>query len=170
MFNLNGADPKSLARVLGISRVREFAWAESEYAAILTHQLDTALTVDLLGANPALLASYADRLGRAATFRDLLINDPNPPVELLEQTKNFAKEVLHGRREGIPDDIARVLYYAAIVAAHARCGRRISELDNASLEIGVLWALERAWIDSQSKMLFREGMAVVQQGRNDSLP
>ena len=91
-----------------------------------------------------------------ATFRDLL-EHPNPPVDLLELTKRFAKRCREDRDGLLPEEVAGVLYLWSIVAAKVRCGRRISSMDDASLERNIDWALRHPWLDPSARDLFRAG-------------
>lgn len=87
-----------------------------------------------------------------------LFRHPNPPVELLEYTKQLAKRAPHP-----PDSpmqkVSTVLYYTSIVAALLHCGgRRITGLDDAALQFGIQWVLEQPWLDAYTRRLFTQAM------------
>ena len=90
------------------------------------------------------------------TFRDLLTH-PQPPVTLLQVTKQFAKAMVCSPESPVPAEIGRVLYLAAILAALLRCGQRITELDTAALREGIDWALVQPWLDPALRPLFEAG-------------
>lgn len=91
---------------------------------------------------------------------DLLFHS-RPPVELLAMVKQFAKSNRGVRRGPLPRAAAIVLYYAAIAAALARCGERITSLDDEQLRQGFDWVLARRWVDEQTRALVSTARAVV---------
>jgi hypothetical protein len=152
----------SLSPMMDLDLGEAGAWRAEELGAVFAHQLSAPLTDDL----KALGADAARRLAEAApaggppilTFGDLL-HHPRPPVELLDATKRFAK-VCRSHPDGpLPDEVATVLYLAAIAAAMLRCGRRISRMDNAALDYSFGWALRQGWLDAATRRLFQEAKA-----------
>jgi hypothetical protein len=113
----------------------------------------------LCGARGLLLSSFAD-----------LLHHPRPPLEMLRMTKRFAKAARHHPDSPLPPQVANVLYYASIAAALLRCGRRISELDDASLQKGLAWCTSRDWVDAPLRGLLREAEAGLVSGAFSSLP
>lgn len=139
-------------------------WRDEDLGPLYRHQMAAAVQVDLGGLDagaasrlPGLCAAHGLLL---RSFGDLFAH-PSPPVELLELTKRFAKALRHHPDSPLPPQVASVLYYASIVAALARCGRRISALDDASLRVGVEWALGRSWIDPPTRALLAEGLGLL---------
>jgi hypothetical protein len=94
------------------------------------------------------------------SFGDLLYH-PNPLPELLELAKEFAKEHRADAESPLPREVATVLYYASIAAALARCGRRITRHDDATLRKGFQWGCEQPWVDEATRGLLREGLQQV---------
>jgi hypothetical protein len=88
------------------------------------------------------------------TFRDLLRHS-HPPVELLELTKRFAKRCRSCPDSPLPDEVATVLYFLAIVVAQTKCRARISGLDGEALRHGLDWALGQSWLDADIRRLLR---------------
>jgi hypothetical protein len=94
-----------------------------------------------------------------------LFRHPNPPVELLEYTKQLAKRAPH-RPDSPMQKVSTVLYYTSIVAALLHCGgRRITGLDDAALQYGFHWVLEQPWLDPYTRRLFTQAMAQLGSSR-----
>jgi hypothetical protein len=94
-----------------------------------------------------------------------LFRHPNPPVELLEYTKQLAKRAPH-RPDSPMHKVSTVLYYTSIVAALLHCGgRRITGLDDAALQFGIEWVLEQPWLDAYTRRLFTEATGQLRNGR-----
>ena len=153
-------DRKQLAQLLDLEPGAERIWASEELGAILKHQLSAPLQVDLINLEQGLavkLKNLAESQGLLLkSFADLLYH-PNPPVELLQITKQFAKSCRLSANSPVPHDIASVLYFASIVAAMVRCRRRITGLDNEEVRSGIDWALALPWLDKPTRSLFQEG-------------
>jgi hypothetical protein len=54
----------------------------------------------------------------------------------------------------LPEEVATVLYYAAIAAALLRHGQRISRVSDATLREGTDWVLEQEWVAGPLRGLF----------------
>jgi hypothetical protein len=121
---------------------------------ILRHQLAVPLAVDL--GDPAEEAKSA--LGSARilpmTFAELL-HHRAPPVAMLQRIKRFAKARKSNPNGPLPEEVATVLYYAAIAVALKRCQQRITSMDDAALLAGCRWVLLQAWVDDDTKSIFR---------------
>jgi hypothetical protein len=124
---------------------------------VLRHQLGAALREDLGRFAPA----SADPT--PATFGELL-HHPDPPLELLEGVRRFAKAQRDQVGSALPEEVAAVLYYAAIVAARLRCRQRLSHLDDDALAAGLRWALGQPWLDDPTRTLLRVGLDAVAPG------
>ena len=129
------------------------SWNATELGPILEHQLDAPLDVDLgamvqeAGNHP----DFGNERGRAEirTFRQLLLH-PQPPVELLNLVKQFAKGCRSQPDGPLPHEVATVLYLAAIAAARRNCHQRISTLDDAAWQRAVDWALAQSWLNRRN--------------------
>ena len=86
------------------------------------------------------------------------MHHPSPPVELLKLTKDFAKLNLDHSQSTLPTEIAGALYYTSIAAALVRLDMRISQLTDADLRRGLLWARQQAWIDEATKGLLDQAL------------
>jgi len=90
-----------------------------------------------------------------------LFHHPSPPIELLRLTKEFAKANMDHPESGLPTEIVGVLYYTSIAVALVRLDARISQLKDADLRRGLLWAKEQAWVDEETKTLLIEALEKV---------
>ena len=154
---------QSLAEVLEMGVDDRPLWRPGELSAILKHQLSAPLELDLAFGGPAPPRHSPAGPGQGPaieSFRDLL-HHPNPPIELLESTKEFAKACRARPDAPLPDEIATILYLLAIVAATTRCRRRITKLDDQSLLRKLDWAVGQPWVDESTRALLREGQRAI---------
>lgn len=155
--NYSHTKPQFLARLLD-AEAGSGEWSVDDMAAILRHQLSAPLRGDLSATNPHAGKTF-DKISRIgpppATFGELFAH-PHPPLELLELAKDFGKALRRDASCGVPAGVATVIYYASIVAARLRCGKRISDLDEAALRRGVNWALAQPWLDAATRAMFEE--------------
>jgi len=155
-------DARSMASMMDLHAGRHKLWAPEELGTILEHQLAAPIGPDL-GCRDRNLAKMLEAFNDSATqpietFNDLL-QHPQPPVHLLELTKEFAKSCRSHPDNPLPDEVATLLYLAAIVAASMRCERPISRLGAAGLRHGLDWALSQPWLDPSTRELLQQGLA-----------
>jgi hypothetical protein len=141
-------------------------WHEDDMAAIFRHELTCPVELEL----GAVHSGMAAQLATVAAARGLLLRSfadllrhPNPPVELLVLVKQFAKSISQHPDSPLPRQVANVLYYLSLSAARVRCGRRITELDDASFRQGLGWCLEQPWVVGPERELLCEGLARLAQ-------
>ncbi|MHC1766925.1 MAG: hypothetical protein AB9869_21920 [Verrucomicrobiia bacterium] len=129
-------------------------WSPEDYEPLLAHELRTPLgdELDRLARDPAL--PTAEKAWLARSFAELFMH-PEPPVFLLRQVKDFAKRqrVLEGY---LPQEVATVLYYAAVAVALGKRGERISSLTDSELAKGIDWVLAREWVHRKLKGVFTD--------------
>jgi len=138
-------------------------WQPEELAAVFRHQMAAPIVFDL-GAFEQGFAARLKGLTEAQgllvkSFGDLL-HHPQPPLELLRLTKEFAKANREHPASLLPKEVATALYYSSIAVALVRCGKRISRLADRDLTQGWAWILEQNWIDDQTKGLVRQAVAL----------
>jgi hypothetical protein len=143
-----------LADMLDVESDGKCPWRPEELAAILRHQLAAPLE----GGCPDLCADENGPVPIDAADTSLgslndLFRSPRPPIELIERVKRFAKACRTRPDSPLPDEIATVLYLLAIVAAKTKCGRSISQLDDATLQTSLAWALRQPWLDETTRQL-----------------
>jgi hypothetical protein len=154
--------PKSLAAFMAAGAERARLWRPDELSAIFRHQMAAPILVDLAGFDPA-VAGRLKKLTQAqslllSSFLDLFLHE-SPPVELLSLTKDFAKANMEHPESSLPNEVAAVLYYAAIAAALARLDERISQLPDPDLRRGMAWAKEQSWVDPQIRQLLAKAIS-----------
>jgi len=153
--------PKRLAALMTSEMERARLWRPDELTAIFRHQMSAPIVVDLGGFDPG-TAARLKQLSEAQSlvlksFADLF-HHPSPPLELLELTKNFAKANLDHPESSLPGEIAQALYYTSIAAALVRLDKRISQLSDADLRRGLLWAKGQPWTDESTKSLLQSAI------------
>jgi hypothetical protein len=161
---LSKSPPKSLAAFFAAGAEGARLWRPEELSAIFRHQLSAPILVDLGGFDPA-TAVRLKTLGEAhslllKSFADLF-HHPVPPLELLSLTKDFAKANMDHPESSLPQEVAAALYYASIATALVRLQSRISQLKDAELQRGLLWAKELPWVDDQTRQIFIEALTVL---------
>jgi hypothetical protein len=163
---LGKSPPKSLAAFLAAGSERARLWRPEELSAIFRHQMTAPILVDLGGFDPA-TAARLKTLSEAQSlllksFSDLF-HHPVPPLELLTLTKDFAKANMDHPESSLPQEVAAVLYYASIAAAAVRLDARISQLPNAELQRGLVWAGDQPWVDDRTREIFVQALKKISQ-------
>lgn len=158
---LDTTQPERIANLLSISDTPDGSWSEAELGAVFKHQLSAPVECDL----SSLSRQAAQNLRKATASQGLLLKSfgdllghPNPPIELLQLTKQFAKASRNDQDSSLPPEIATVLYFASIAAALARCGQRITQLEDDAMRDGFIWCRDQAWMDDGTRELFVEGL------------
>jgi hypothetical protein len=163
--------PPARLRVLLDETVAEGRlWSGADLRSLFEHQWSAPLAVDLGGmrrVSVERVRALAASAGRLRSFGDLMAH-PRPPLELLELTKEFAKQCLADPGAGLPEDIARVLYFASIAVAFMRHGRRITMLDEARIAAGLSWAQSHEWLTQGARDVLTAGLEAFD--RQDSGP
>jgi hypothetical protein len=136
-------------------------WRPDELAAMFRHQMSAPVLMDLGSFDPR-TASQLKALTAAqglllSSFADLF-NHSNPPIQLLQLVKDFAKANLDHPESGLPREIVTALYYASIAAALVRLDTRISKLSDADLQLGMRLTREQPWLDERTKSLLTEAL------------
>src|SRR5271166_6037286 len=125
------ASPNKLANAMTLGSSPARVWLPDELGAVFRHQMAAPVSVDLAALSPN-LSGQIRLLTEAAglllkSFRDLF-QHPQPPLELLELVKEFAKMHRDQAESVIPNEVATVLYYLSIAAAFVHRGKRITSL------------------------------------------
>ena len=159
--DLCDSDPQSLTQMMNLDAGDQKLWGPEELGAILEHQLAAPLVCDLGSLDKGLvrrLKEFNSAGGTPLTSFEDLLHHPSPPVEFLELTKRFAKLCRSDHHVPLPGEIATVLYFLSIVVAMTRCGRRITKMDDRSLQYSLSWAIRQPWLDDSSRRIIEEGL------------
>ena len=156
--------PKLLAKVMELSESQQEAWGPQDLGAVFQHQMGAPIGHDLRTIDPSLGKKFEASKSFAAweekTFRDLL-EDPDPPLEVLEFAKRFAKISSNHPEGALPVEVSVAVYLASITAALVRCNERITQLDDGVLQQNLGWVLSQEWLDTPTRNLFEVGLDMV---------
>lgn len=155
------SNPVGLIAALRLFEGADSDWSDRDLADMLTQQLDAPLDQDLLDTLSVSIEPDQARLREESlppihSLRQLFAH-PRPPHRLLTLAKDFAKVSADHPTRPLPRDLARVLYYCAIIIAR-RHGFEITRLDPASFAAGLQWASQLPWLDDMTRGLLRSGM------------
>jgi len=164
--DLSHVDPVSLAGLMDCRSDQHELWSAAELEAILEHQLAADLQFDLERFDEAVGLDLSEMLRSVEgppirTFRELF-EHPQPPVELLDLTRRFAKACRSRGDSPLPAETATVLYLASIAVAITRHDHRITSLCDEALRTGFDWALDQDWMDEPTLHLLRRGRAALE--------
>jgi hypothetical protein len=155
---------QQLSALIASGEERGPLWRPEDLAAMFQHQMSAPVLMDLGSFDPQtanqLKALTAAQGLLLSSFADLF-NHPNPPIQLLQMVKDFAKTNLDHPESGLPREIATALYYASIAAALVRLDKRISQLPDEDLRKGLRLTREQAWLDERTKSLLEEALKKV---------
>ena len=119
-------------------------WEESDYAAILEHQLDAPINL----AKPR------------PTFRQVLTED-HPEPAVLNRAKQRAKQLLDQGR--LPRPVAEVLYYWAITRGIVEHHVRITSLADSQINTGIRLLIELSWLPVSCRRDFQAATQVLSE-------
>jgi hypothetical protein len=159
--DIHNTDARLLARLIDTEGSAHRLWSPEELGAIFRHEISAPVEYSLEGVDSAVRGGLA-RLcaSHGLLIRSIadLLNHPNPPVELLALTKDYAKASREHPEGVLPPEVATVLYFACIAAALVRCGRHITELADESVRHGMEWGASIPWLDDGTRALFMEAL------------
>ncbi len=165
--------PAILARLFSLDEGSDALWTPEEIRAIWQHQLSASLQSEL---SPGALASPpashpknqhagkdaaaptsapSSHSSQPKTFGELFA-DPNPPLDLLKQTKNLAKRMVKDAADKQFKDVAAALYYASYAAGLVRDQKRLGGLGDEDLKRGFRWLLGQTWLDESTHNLIAQ--------------
>jgi hypothetical protein len=136
-------------------------WLPEELAAILRHQLNAPLHVDLAALVPEVLRELQcggvsdEQLNQR--FGELLLSR-TPSLDLLQAIRRLVKRIDgNDSGVGVPREIGWVIYLAAVLAARVRLNQKIGSADDPTLRGWTDWAMQQTWLDESLRPLLTEG-------------
>src|ERR1041385_31373 len=150
----SGHAPERLAQLIRAAEGVGGDWQPGELAGILTHQLRAPVEFEtrVSGAAP-------ETHPRIQTFQKLFAS-PQPPLELLQLTKDFAKAHYAHPESGLFKEVAATLYFAAIALALIYHQTRISKLDDGALRAAFAWCVGQPWMHPALVRLFQRALGL----------
>lgn len=155
-----------VSQVFGLVRSDTVGWDPQELGEILAHQMSAPLMLEL---NRLRLTTDERRcleelkIGPDLSFGDLFAQ-PMPHLALLNLVKEYAKAGCSHPSDPIPGPICVVLYYASIAIARLRHKQSITTVDDGSVRRGLVWVLERPWLDPALLPIFDRGLEIFHVG------
>jgi len=89
---------------------------------------------------------------------------PDAPIELLELTKEFAKQTLKDSEEMQLKEVASGLYYVTYAASIVFHRKIIGSMKEDELRAGFNWGLKQTWLDKESKKLIEQAVRQLAEG------
>jgi len=164
-IDLNTVSAATLAGLFAIEQEAAPLWTPGELSQILHHWL--ALPVEQwLGLSPKTdLTTISDlRTSVQPPIHSLrsLLEHPAPPINLLRQTKDFAKLCRDQAEHGIPVEVALVIYFACMARALLAHQTTITTMENGPAIAGLQWLESMDFADSSLRTIAHA--ALVQMG------
>jgi hypothetical protein len=170
---LRKSSAQQLSALMGSGDERGPLWRPEELASMFRHQMSAPVLMDLGSFDPRtanqLKALTAAQGLLLSSFADLF-NHSNPPVQLLQLVKDFAKTNLDHPESGLPREIATALYYASIAAALVRLDKRISKLSDTDLQRGLRLTRDQTWLDERTRSLLAEALKKISGDKEAPTP
>ena len=162
---LTHASRDALSRLLACERDPAPPWNATDLHAILRHQLETDIEFDLThfggDVKETLVSVTASQVEKGCRTFEQALTTADTPLELLDLIRRFAKRLRANESEELPDEVATVLYFAAIAAARLHHGASLSKLDDQTLQEGLSWGLEQSWLTESLRNLFSKTVEVI---------
>ncbi len=153
-MRLLGGDPRKLGQMLDLAQ--EDVSEVQDLRSVFRQQMREPMsqTVCCSGAQPARrIQSEVSEFSLAG-----LLSSSSPSLECLGACKDYAKACLQHPDRSLPQEIARVIYFACIAAALLRCRQRITKLEDGTLMESFRWCLEQDWCFDELSSLFEEAI------------
>ncbi len=164
--DLHDAEASQLAQFMDLGD-SDGLWSPGELAAIFRHQLASSVEFPFVVLGDPSTKPVQDICSAAdpeiKTFGDLF-DHPQPPMELLRMTKDYAKQCRARGESPIPAEVATMLYVLSIVVARTSREQRITDLNDQSLCRLAAWAAEQPWIDEPIRRLLIAAQQVFDSG------
>jgi hypothetical protein len=156
--------PAGLAKILDQNQEDAALWGAGEMNAMWKHQLQAPLDADLSSVSSSNLSALrrdpATKSLLEKSFENLLRSD-KPPMPLLKTVKDFAKRTFKEAEDAQFKEIAAALYYATYAMGLIWHNQRLGGMKRRELAGGFDWALERTWLDEETKRLISQAKSLL---------
>jgi hypothetical protein len=149
--------PASMADLIELDVQPQRIWRASELGAVLEHELNTPLWMELDGLRVGAAVERGIGGLRLLTVGELL-HHPAPPLDLLVQLKNWAKKARHDPQSHLPEEVAAVIYALALAAGLTRHRQRLTSLAPEAIGQYLRWAAQRPWLGQAEADLLRRAV------------
>jgi hypothetical protein len=159
--NSHLVNPTAVLAMLNVSEDSPYDCPKQELAAVLHHELQAPLPLALgnyAAEARTALKEYSNNGSDSESLQTLLLQ-PQPLPGILKVIKRFAKSCsLEGTQDGLPREIALLLYFLSIALARTRCQTRLSDLPDEAVVHGLTWMLGQSWVDEPIRSLANEAL------------
>ena len=158
---LDQAGIQRLAKLLDLNDEDSSPWSDEQLTASFEHHLTLPLVDCVAQVSPRLAVDMAlmasSDIDPIVTLNDLF-EHPAPPISVLRTVKDWATFNIQNKDSDTPPQIAPVIYLSAVTVALLRCNERITQSDDADLEVTLRQALSASWVAKPVRGLFKEAL------------
>jgi hypothetical protein len=147
---LEDSDITLVANLFHLDADQDSVWEPLDLERLLRRLLNAPVAEALRGFS---------QIGTQSTTLAAVFTEPGPSLEMFTAIKEWSRRSTRAPEPPLPSDIASLLYFAAIAAAHLRHGQWISKLDPALLRQGIEMLLAKPWLGEPFRGLFQEFIA-----------
>ncbi len=153
---LDESASRELARLLSVCGTAEGNWQPGELGDLLRHCLAAPAGEYLVsgGQSAGFAADSPSEWAAVGMTLDELFQSVQPPLGLLIAVQQSARRLMEPGRSDLPVVVHRLIYFAAIAAALARHGQRISRSSPEVLRTAWQGLVAESYIDDRLKALF----------------
>jgi RNA polymerase sigma-70 factor (ECF subfamily) len=145
-------DASELAHLFAYDESKDHPWQDHELGQLLRHLLETPITYLLSG-------TRVTQVPATWTHRRLseLFTASDPPLSLLEHTKNIGRAWVNQETGTMPSDLGVTLYFASIATALVRHGQRITSSPDRTLFEGFRRVTKKPWMEPRLREILHSG-------------
>jgi hypothetical protein len=147
---LDDSEITLVANLFHLDADQDSVWEPLDLERLLRDLLNVPLAEALRGFS---------QVGTQSTTLAAVFTEPDTSLELLTAIKERSRRSTRAPEPPLPSDIASLLYFAAIAAAHLRHDQWISKLDPTLLRQGIEMLLAKSWLGEPFSGLFQEFIA-----------
>jgi hypothetical protein len=151
---LLGGSPQKLGQMMGLAQ--EDATEVQDLRSIFRQQLTEPMNQTVCCPTNQPVRTQQSEMSQFSLAN--LLSASSPSLDCLGACKDYAKACLQHPDRRLPQEIARVIYFACIAAALLRCRQRITKLEDGTLMEAFRWCLEQDWCLEELSALFQEAI------------